>query len=435
MQTKMQSKMRTRSKLILQVSALCLGAAFSAFPLISASSQARTGPAPTEQQFIVPFSFQGPSGFQPFAGVIQDAFGNLYGTTTYGGDPICNCGTVYKLRPSGKLTVLYAFTGNPDGATPYGGLIRGSSGILFGTTTYGGAYGHGTVFSVSATGVETVLHSFAGGADGADPSAGVILDRAGNLFGATASGGDTSCLESSTGCGTIYEIDRFGVETVLHSFTGLDGAFPSVSLVRDGAGNLYGTAPYGADLSCSPTSGNGCGTVFKLSPSGQLAILHTFTGAADGAEPGNLILDPSGNLDGVAALGGQVSCNSGIGCGVIFTITPAEDFTVLYAFTGGSTDGSEPFGAVILDAAGNLFGTTEFGGDLSCGVGESLGCGVVFVLQANGREGILHSFTCGADGALSYAGLTPGDLAGSFFGTASYGGANGGGVIFRIQLP
>jgi uncharacterized repeat protein (TIGR03803 family) len=249
----------------------------------------------------------GTDGADPYAPVILDAAGNLYGTTGGGGIP-GGGGTVFKLDPGGHETVLYSFSGKQrgDGSLPTGRLIRDQAGNLYGTTIAGGSgfgcnkAGCGIVFKVAPSGMETVLYRFSGGADGSMPSTELIRDSKGNLYGTTFSGGSAACH-----CGTIFKIGPLGNESVLHSFTGgADGEAPSAGLVPDSQGNLYGTASSGGNKSCL------CGTVFKLEATGQLVVLHTFTGGADGAGPaGTLARDAGGNLYGSA---GQV----------VFKLTP-----------------------------------------------------------------------------------------------------------------
>ncbi|MBV9304008.1 MAG: hypothetical protein JOY62_11260 [Acidobacteriaceae bacterium] len=204
-------------------------------------------------------SFAGPDGSDPSASLIRDRQGNLYGTTFSGGAN--GLGTVFKLDPTGVETVLHSFTGNPDGADPIGGVIRGKNGNLYGTTSRGGAYGQGTVFKLDPAGNESVLYSFTGKADGGYPGASVIRDEKGNLYGTALFGG-------IQGSGVVFKLDPNGKETVLYSFTGgADGANPYAPLIRDREGNLYSTTSSGGDLSgtCAPS---GCGVVFKLTPAG-----------------------------------------------------------------------------------------------------------------------------------------------------------------------
>jgi uncharacterized repeat protein (TIGR03803 family) len=204
-------------------------------------------------KLTVLYSFKGASdGENPYDGVVLDPAGNLYGTT-FGAFGI-DYGTVFKLNTAHKEKVLHAFTGGADGGYPYyGGLVRDAAGNLYGTTSFGGAYQYfGTVFKVNKAGRQKVLYSFTGGADGGQPNASVILDSAGNLYGTTVGGG-------AAGHGTVFKLDKAGTETVLYSFMGgTDAAAPNADLLRDAAGNLYGTSIAGG------TSGGG--TVFKLTP-------------------------------------------------------------------------------------------------------------------------------------------------------------------------
>ncbi len=287
-------------------------------------------------------------GRDPSAGLLLDG-GNFYGTTTAGGTS--STGTVFKLDQTSKQeTVLYNFTDGKDGAVPFAGLIRDASGNLYGTTFSGGAPGYGTVFKLDATGKETVLYSFTGGKDGANPGLGVVRDAAGNLYGMTDFGGDLSCTRHvGGGCGTVFKLDQNGNKTLLHSFTGnSDGAFAS-ALSLDTAGNLYGTTQLGGDPTCA------CGTVFKMYPNGGETVLYTFTGGADGSSPlGNLAHDAAGNLYGTTNLGGAS------GYGTVYKLDKAGNKTVLHSFSGGA-DGAYPTTGVILDKAGNLYGTTNNG--------------------------------------------------------------------------
>jgi uncharacterized repeat protein (TIGR03803 family) len=205
----------------------------------------------------------GKDGSYPDGVLIRDAAGNLYGTTAYGGN--YSFGTVFKLDSTGKETVLYRFYGGWNGLNPVGGLIMDKAGDLYGATEGGGLFFDGTVFKLSPVMSKPVLHSFAGGADGSLPVAGVIADTAGNLYGTTQYGGGVACFGG--GCGTVFKLDNTGKETVLHSFTGgVDGAAPVAGLVRDAAGNLYGTAYFAGDSGSLCTIVGGCGVVFKITP-------------------------------------------------------------------------------------------------------------------------------------------------------------------------
>jgi uncharacterized repeat protein (TIGR03803 family) len=216
-------------------------------------------------------SFRGypTDGGNPPGGLIRDVADNLYGTTSEGGSGPCDishppttgCGVIFKVSTTGNETVLHSFAGYPtDGATLYSWLARDSAGNLYGTTSEGGAYGDGAVFKLDTTGNETLLYSFTGAADGANPFAGVFRDSAGSLYGTTRSGGSGACSFGPGNCGVIFKLDTSGKYTVLHSFEGTDGAQPSGSLWRDAAGNFYGTTPGGGSGACN------CGVVFKLTP-------------------------------------------------------------------------------------------------------------------------------------------------------------------------
>lgn len=327
-------------------------------------------------------SFKGTNGEDPFAGLLRDAAGNLYGTTDFGGGTACNnslgCGTAFKLDGSGKESVLHKFKGQPDGDTPASLLVQDGRGNLYGTTAYGGINGVGSIFKIENTGKETILYSFTGGTDGCYPDAGVILDAAGNLYGITFEGGSSGFCN---GYGLVFELDTTGTLTVLHSFDSADGAYPASVLIFDKTGNLYGTTREGGKPECG---GTGCGVVFELSPqsdgSWTEAVLYEFcslSNCSDGQEPerGPLVRDAAGNLFGTAYFGGTSRNCSGSGCGAVFKLDPTGKETVLYSFTDGA-DGAFPFAGLIKDAAGNLYGTAAYGGDASCNPPH--GCGVVF---------------------------------------------------------
>jgi uncharacterized repeat protein (TIGR03803 family) len=351
----------------------------------------------------------GADGATPHAGLALDTSGNLYGTTTAGG--ASNLGTVFKLDTTGKETVLYSFTGGvSDGATPNAGLILDASGNLCGTTTAGGASGLGTVFKLDITGTETFLYSFTGGMDGATPRAGLVLDPSGILYGTTAAGG-------ASNSGAVFRIDTAGTETVLYTFAGgADGGAPQAGLVVDAAGNLYGTTVSGGSKTGLCVYG-GCGVVFKLDPTGTETVLYAFTDGADGGFPeSGLTLDTAGNLYGTAIGGGSADD------GVVFKLDTSGKETVLYSFTG-SNDGNGPQGTLIFDHADNLYGTAFAGGTSDFGT--------VFELDTTGKITVLHNFGGGALGANPYAGLVL-DGAGNLYGTAAAAGIPNLGVVFNI---
>ena len=352
------------------------------------------------------YNFTGQSdGGQPRAGVILDSSGNLYGTTAVGGT--AGAGTVYKLDAAGQETVLHSFTGSADGAMPQAGLIRDLAGNLYGTTTYGGTGGGGVVFKLDTTAHETVIHSFIGGADGSLPFAGVVRDAAGNLYGTTYSGGPWLS-------GVAYKLDPSGQETILHSFSnGTDGGLLQSGLILDPAGNLYGAAYNGG-----PQGMYSQGLVYKLSPSGAETVLYNFALGANGCGPkAGVIRDPSGNLYGTTVLCGKTDL------GVVYKLDPTGNETVVYNFAGG-TDGYAPLAGVVRSSAGNLYGTTQNGGPANAGV--------VFSLDAAGKETVLYSFTGAADGGYPLAGVTL-DSTGNLYGTTYGGGSAKAGVVFELD--
>ena len=396
-------------------------------------------------------TFSGSDGKLPEAGLTFDSAGNLYGTTFEGGTgdhSLCQlgCGVVFELSRTAhgvKETVLYDFCSLADcsdGASPAAALILDAGGNLYGTTTGGGTQnaacpgttGCGTVFELmhnsDDTWTEVVLYRFSS-ADGAAPEAGLTFDSAGNLYGTTAQGG-------ADGFGVVFELmpaaGNSWTQSVLYSFTGgTDGNEPYAGVILDSAGNLYGTTYRGGLQSGLCGTAGGCGVVFKLALSGGAwteTVLHSFKGG-DGADiVSGLTFDAAGNLYGTNYLGGG-SHQCGLqGCGLIFELKQNANGswteTVLYVFNNGAT-GAHPTGSLVFDAAGNLYATTRGGGTALDGV--------VFELTPTGtghwREQAL-SFT-GANGSGPDAGVIL-DTVGNAYGTASFGGANGDGVIFQI---
>jgi uncharacterized repeat protein (TIGR03803 family) len=408
--------------------------------LVPAVLGTRSAQAQTYTESVL-YSFTGPpDGANPSAGLVRDAQGNLYGTTTNGGDPACEyygiygCGTVFKVDPAGKKTVLYSFTGG-DGANPVAGLVRDAQGNLYGTTFGGGDFacglgGCGTVFKLDTTGKETVLYSFGAlfGA-GYGPEGGLVRDAQGNLYGTTAWGGDFYGI----GYGTVFKLDTTGKETVLANFSSpYYGLLPVAGLVRDAQGNLYGTTEYGGNgpWSCNYAHFSGCGVVFKVDTTGG-EVLYSFTGTGgDGKYPhAGLVRDAQGNLYGTTTGGGDLSCRAPYGCGTVFKMDTTGKETVLYSFTGGA-DGGDPYAGLVRDAQGNLYGTTYGGG--------AYGVGTVFKVATTGEETVLYSFTgTGGDGAYPLAGLVR-DAQGNLYGTTSAGGdpaciaGTGCGTVFKL---
>jgi uncharacterized repeat protein (TIGR03803 family) len=378
------------------------------------------------------YSFQsGTDGAYPSAGLIFDGSGNLYGVTSYGG--AYSSGTVFELTPKGggwTETILHSFGNGEDGSTPDTPLILDGSGNLYGMTQKGGTDTYGTVFELTPKAgggwTEKVLHNF-DGTTGGSPQAGLIFDGSGNLYGTTPIGGVYSY-------GTVFELTpKAGggwTQKVLHNFNSKDGANPYAGVIFDGDGNLYGTTSAGGS--------DTVGTVFELTPktggSWTEKVLHSFKLGPNnhGAVPyGGLIFDASGNLYGTTAEG------STDGYGTVFELSPKTGggwtAKVLHSFTGPNGNLPE---ATLAFLDGNLYGTTFTGGDLGACTG---GCGVVFELipGTNGHwtERVLHSFTNnvnGVDGAIP-VGTPIFDSAGNLYGATTGGGTDTFGTVFQIK--
>lgn len=343
---------------------------------------------------IIYFFAGGVDGFGPSGTLVMDARGNLYGTAGAGGT--YGYGTVFELTPnndgSWTKTTLYSFRKGIDGATPEYGVIFDAAGNLFGTASEGGIcdpYCHGIVFELvpnqDGTWREVTLYTFLGGHDGT-AMFGLTFDAAGNLYGATQTGGNGPfCGNSDTGCGSVFELvrspDGSWAKTVLYNFnSGLDGGYPGSGVNFDSVGNLYGETIYGGSLACP---GSGCGVIYKLTPqfggTWKFSVAHTFNGlyGRKGEAPaGGLVFDAAGNLYGTTEGGGSKDCfGAGFACGIVFKLEPATNsFTVIASFDG--KHGALPEMGVILDAQGNLYGTTTQGGDVQCSA--PYGCGVAF---------------------------------------------------------
>ena len=389
------------------------------------------GRQPTQAQtFSVLYNFTGVDGSTPEANLILIS-SNLYGTTSYGG--AFGAGTAFKLTGTGSETVLHVFAGgSSDGADPASGLILRKSN-LFGTTFSGGANLYGTVFKLSPkTGKATVLYNFAGGtSDGANPQnqGNLVMDAAGTLYGTTTGGGVSGCdINGFFGCGTVFKLTSTGSETVLYRFCSKtncsDGQNPIAGLVVDSTGTLYGTTFYGGAY--------GYGTVFKLNPTtGEETVLYSFTGGSDGEGPVGGLIMKSGNLYGTALHGGSPGpgCDSNgyVGCGIVFELTTTGQEKILYRFCSQTncTDGANPAASLIKDANGNVYSTTYIGG--------AFGLGTVFVVNGKtGSETVLRSLAGGtSDGANPHGSLVR-DNAGNLYGTTMQGGASGAGIVFKL---
>ena len=372
------------------------------------------------QTLTVLHAFDQTDGDYPNAGLFRDSAGTLYGTTAYGGDS--GFGTIFKLDKAGKFTKLYEFKGTPnDGAYPNGGLVRDAAGNFYGTTSQGGATDAGTIFVLNLrTRKEKVLYSFiANSSDGMWPYTGLTRDAIGNFYGVASVDGlggggivfkldsagklhvihnfsgnltdgsypygvllllkgklyGTTSFGGTSNLGTIFALDQ-SRESILFNFAGAAGEFPYAGLVADAAGNFYGTTQFGGNLACNAPS-SGCGTVFKLDAQGNETVLYRFLGSPDGDDAlSGLVLDDTGNLYGATAYGGTGTCQStAMGCGTLFKVDQSGNETVLFNFTGGA-DGKFPFGTLIRDSVGNLYGSATQGGN-DCG---NDGCGTIFEL-------------------------------------------------------
>jgi uncharacterized repeat protein (TIGR03803 family) len=314
------------------------------------------------------------------------------------------------VSPTYSESVLISFTGN-SGAAPGSGpccnLIQASDGNFYGTTSGGGATGNGAVFRMITGGAYSVLYSFAGSPDGADPDAGLVQGTDGNFYGTTNGGG-------ATGDGSAFRLTPSGALTVLHSFSSAlnDGSFPRAGLVQGIDGNFYGTTGLGG--------ASHDGTVFKLTPEGTFTLLHSFSGSADGASPdAGLVQGVDGSFYGTTLQGGAH------GDGTVFQIGPGGVFTLLHSFGGGVSDGSGPYAGLMQGADGKFYGTTTLGG--------ASNNGTVFQISSGGAFALLHSFPFAAgDGTDPAAALAQG-ADGNFYGTANSGGAVGYGGVFQIS--
>ncbi len=377
------------------------------------------------QTFTVLYQFSGGTdGANPQAGLATDGKSNFYGTTYGGGDTGCDdgygCGTVFMVDASDNETVLHRFAGNSDGSFPFAGLIMDKYGNLYGTTFGGIGMNYGTVFKIDPSGKETTLHGFGGSPFGFSLSGGIIRDEDGTLYGTTQEGGASDACWG--GCGTVFKLDKAGNETVLLSFYP-PAEYPTASLTKGASGDFYGT-----------TSGDGysaLGTVFELNKDNSVPArtLYTFASGTSGEVPyGGVISDTEGHLYGTTFNGGDPNCayDQGSGCGVVYELSPMGKETVLHAFNG--QDGALPHAGLLRDKAGSLYGTTTFGG--------AFGYGTVFKLDKRHKLTILHSFK-NTDGATPFSNLIQ-DAAGNLYGTTFYGGnlacnpPYGCGVVFKI---
>lgn len=381
-------------------------------------SPAQTNSSPPSTTFTDLLNFDGANGAAPVynMSLIQGSNGNLYGTTVGGGT--YDDGTIFEVTTAGVVTTLYNFcskTDCTDGAFPYGGLMQASDGDLYGVTNGGGSHFYGSVFKLSSSNKLTTLHNFRGGTtDGAYPSAGLTLYD-GDYYGTTQEGG-------AAGLGTIFKIIPGGTLTTLYSFCAqsecADGTEPLAGLVQFG-GELYGTTIGGG----SGAVCTGCGTIFKITPTGTLTTLYSFcsqSDCTDGVDPFAGLVVADGNFYGTTLAGGTY------GQGTIFEITPAGTLTVLYAFCSQAncTDGEASYAGLIQGTSGNLYGTTNGGG--------TYGYGTVFEITTGGTLTTLHDFDI-TKGASPLGGLLQ-DTNGTFYGTTPDGGSYLDGTVYSLSV-
>ncbi|MBV8343567.1 MAG: hypothetical protein JO190_01065 [Candidatus Eremiobacteraeota bacterium] len=423
-----------------------------------------SGVAPTRSHnYQVLYRFQGGrDGYYPVAGLLAEN-GQFFGTTDGGGG--FGNGTAFKISPSGTKNIIYNFQGYPaDGIAPEAGLTAGPNGVLYGATLFGGGTGVcasgpgcGIVYELVPSGsgyAEKVIHAFSGGNDGAFPAGTLLLDQSGALYGTTLDGGGSQgCINPpsyTTGCGTVFKLTPAGssfTESILYSFQGgNDGGTPRAGLIADGTGALYGTTEFGganASACTSPSGVAGCGTVFKLTPSGSVyneTILYRFQGGTDGAVPrSRLLAGSNGTLFGVTERGGAVGTSTNHG--TVYELTPWGsgyfESIILRFRNKGDAFGFDENG-LYADGQHNLYGTTASGGN-----DRRTSCGVVFELHsANGFQYTsLYKFeglrAGQRDGCAPIAGLVT-DSSGTLYGTTEDGGHRGGrhhgwGTVYKLS--
>jgi uncharacterized repeat protein (TIGR03803 family) len=365
------------------------GGAPSSLPLAATFD----GQLRTNITYKIVYGFKGaPDGDTPNGNLIYTA-GTFYGTTTTGGGS--DLGTLFKLLPSGKETLLFSFAGGPGGNSPTSGVIA-LGGSFYGTTS-------DVAFAVTAAGKATTLHAFGSGKDGATPVLAPMHVLGGKLYGATQLGGSKRC---NSGCGTIFDLTTGGTENVVYPFQGgHDGFVPlgSAIAVKD---MLYGTTSYGG--------ANNGGTVFKMSGSGTKTILYSFKGGSnDGERPSGDLIQFGGVLYGTTGFGGKNDL------GTVFALGTSKE-TVLHAFAGGA-DGASPNGS-LTEVRDVLYGTTSGGGK---------GYGTIFSVTRSGKEQVLYAFKGGSDGSQPLGGLV--NVNGTLYGTTSRGGPANKGTVFSIK--
>lgn len=424
-----------------RVSAMATGSS-----VITATTDGKTAtttvtviPGAAEISYIYSFGSNPSDAAQPNGPLLLGSDGNLYGTSRSGGTSRCHdfpnaCGTVFRISPSGEETVLHSFSDSVDeGFWPTAPLVQTADGNFYGTTAFGGEYSAGTLYKMTPDGLMTLLYSFGGSAADAMVPAALIQGNDGNFYGTSSSGGAYHCDQLpkvGNNCGTVFKVTPAGELTVLYSFgaSTADGVQPIAPLMQANDGNFYGTTSLGGEYDG--------GTVFKITPAGVLTILYSFKSGVDVVPPpegtapqGSLIQASDGALYGTAVAGGLLDCPGG--CGTVFRITLDGAYSVLYSFRGpdaGDAAGPAPF--LIQARNGNIYGTSYGGGAF----GNDL-AGVVFELTPAGSERVLYSFgPLNVNPSSPNAGVIEADD-GTFYGITAYGVRGGpAGSVFKLTL-
>jgi len=329
-----------------------------------------------------------------------------------------------------NIDILHVFTGVPDGAGPAATVIRDANGNLFGTTAAGGdgncpgtnGAGCGTVYEIGKDGHYTILHKFVGGSGDGAFPASGVTRDAAGNLFGTTEGGNGNLS-------TLYEVEKTGGEKTLHFFTNFtDGAAANSAPIVDSEGNLFGNTTYGGDSSCG-FDGNGCGTIYEMQANGKFRVLYTFTSLTQAIEPiGSPIIDSTGNLFGTTQWGGDLNCEHTVGCGTIYELDHSSKFKVLHKFAGKS-DGSSPT-CVIDGGDGSLVGVTNAGGDLSCY--PPFGCGTIFRLDKTGKFNTLYTFTPFTENNNGHS-CPVRDSKGNLYGTNANGGTHNSGYLYELD--
>lgn len=387
--------------------------------------------ADSTANFSVVHSFASNEGSLPNGALLQGADGRFYGNTAMGGAN--GLGTIYAVTATGTLTVLHTFSGS-DGASPVGPLVAGVNGTFYGVTEFGGSNDSGVVFSITSGGQFTLLYSFAAWVDGANADG--IAPRGGLILGSDGNFYGATTRGGTNDAGTLFRITPSGVLTTLYSFSAFnssqsDGALPGTALVVGSDGRFYGTTAVGG------TNYNGNlapGTLYAVGLDGKFGALHSFTASTDGASPSGLVVAGDGSFYGATSVG------SNNGSGTLFKATSQGDITTLYSFSAitntssglqTNSEGAFPVSGILAGSDGTLYGGTAFGG--------SSGSGTLFSLAPNGTLSVLHQFSSLSNGINSDGAVVTSTPIrardGNLYGVTAWGGSNGAGVIYKLAMP